>query len=313
MNGRPVRNRSLSRTGSLACEGLRGTMSKSLIPAQRHLLIREYLEIHHIARSADLSEMLGASEATIRRDLESLESQGIVERTHGGAVLTQRMPTEPAYAHSALAHPEEKRWIGQAAAALVRDGESVVVNSGTTTAEVLRHLRSRKDLAKLVVITNNIMAALEEWDPAVEVLLLGGSFRSRSHSVVGRFANDMLRQVGADITFIGVDGVSLKYGVTTPSSVEAEIAKLMVERTRGRVVIVADHSKWGVVSNFEIATIDQIHALVVDSGLPPASRAELEARGLEVVVAGPKQAPEAAEGSSRVPERSHAPVWQEER
>ena len=116
-----------------------------------------------------------------------------------------------------MAHPEEKRWIGQAAAALVRDGELVVVNSGTTTAEVLRHLRSRKDLAKLVVITNNIMAALEEWDPAVEVLLLGGSFRSRSHSVVGRFANDMLRQVDADITFIGVDGISLKYGVTTPS------------------------------------------------------------------------------------------------
>jgi DeoR family fructose operon transcriptional repressor len=123
----------------------------------------------------------------------------------------------------------------------------------------------------------------------------------------------MLRQVGADITFIGVDGISLKYGVTTPSSVEAEIAQLMVERTRGRVVIVADHSKWGVVSNFEIATIDQIHALVVDSGLPAASRAELEARGLEVVVAGPKQASEPAEGSNRIPERSHAPVWQEER
>ena len=89
----------------------------------------------------------------------------------------------------------------------------------------------------------------------------------------------------------------------------------MVERTRGRVVIVADHSKWGVVSNFEIATIDQIHALVVDSGLPTRPRvAELEARpGSEVVVAGPKQASESAERSSRIPERSHAPVRQEER
>jgi DeoR family fructose operon transcriptional repressor len=288
-------------------------MSKSLIPAQRHLLIREYLEIHHIARNTDLSEMLGASEATVRRDLEMLESQGIVERTHGGAVLTQRMPTEPAYVHSALAHPEEKRCIGQAAAALIRDGETVLVNSGTTTAEALRHMRNRKDLARLVIITNNIMAATEDWDSAIEVLLLGGSFRSRSHSVVGRFATDMLRQVGADTCFIGVDGISLKYGVTTPSNVEAEIAQLMIERTRGRVVIVADHSKWGVVSNFEIATIDQIHALVVDGGLPAASRAELEARAVEVVVAGPRLAAAPTDESAQPTENSHAPVWQEER
>jgi DeoR family fructose operon transcriptional repressor len=286
-------------------------MSKPLIPAQRHLLIREYLDIHHIARNADLSEMLGASEATIRRDLEVLESQRIVERTHGGAVLTQRMPTEPAYSHSALAHPEEKRWIGQAAAALVRDGQTVLVNSGTTTADVLRYLRSRKDIARLVIITNNIMAAMDDWDPAVELLLLGGSFRSRSHSVVGRFATDMLRQVGADVSFIGVDGISLKYGVTTPSNVEAEIAQLMIERTRGRVVIVADHSKWGVVSNFDIATIDQIHALVVDSGLPAASRAELEARGVEVVVAGPRLANGSAAPPADPPENHHAPVRQE--
>jgi DeoR/GlpR family transcriptional regulator of sugar metabolism len=85
-----------------------------------------------------------------------------------------------------------------------------------------------------------------------------------------------------------VDGISLKFGCTTPSSVEAEIAQTMVDRTRGPVVIVADHSKWGVVSNFEIASLDQVHTLVVDTGLSPESRAELKARSVNVVLAGPE-------------------------
>ncbi len=113
-------------------------MPKTLIPAQRHRMIREYLEVHQIVRSSMLSEMLGASEATIRRDLEWLERQGVVERAYGGAILSHRLPLEPAYTNSAQSHPDEKRWIGRAAAALVKDGDTVLLNSGTTTTEVLR-------------------------------------------------------------------------------------------------------------------------------------------------------------------------------
>jgi len=254
-------------------------MTKTLIPAQRHRMIREYLEIHQIVRSSLLSEMLGASEATIRRDLEWLERQGVVERAYGGAILSQRMPLEPAYSHSALAHPEEKRWIGRAAAAMVKDGDTVLLNSGTTTAEVL---------GNLILVTNNITVATDARETPFEVILLGGAFRPRAVSTVGRFANDQLRQFCAGICFIGVDGLSLKYGCTTPSSVEAEIAQTMVDRTRGPVVIVADHSKWGVVSNFEIASLDHVHTLVVDAGLSPESRAELKARSVNVVLAGPE-------------------------
>ena len=263
-------------------------MSKTLIPAQRHRMIREYLEIHQIVRSSVLSEMLGASEATIRRDLEWLERQGVVERAYGGAILSQRMPLEPAYSHSALAHPDEKRWIGRAAAALVKDGDTVLLNSGTTTTEVLRALRARSDLSNLILVTNNITAATDARETPFEVILLGGSFRPRAVSTVGRFANDQLRQFCAGLTFIGVDGISLKFGCTTPSSVEAEIAQTMVDRTRGPVVIVADHSKWVLVSNFEIPSLDQVHTLVVYTGLSPESRAELKARSVNVVLAGPE-------------------------
>ena len=261
-------------------------MRKHLIPAQRREWIREYLEIHRIVRSIDLSEMLGVSEATVRRDLEWLENQGFVERTHGGAILSQRMRLEPEYAHSAQAHPEEKRRIGALAATLIEEGDIVFLNSGTTTTQIVPHIRSGTNVT---VITNNVSAVLELRDPSFELILLGGLFRPQSNSVGGRFATEALGQVYASKAFIGVDGISIKYGCTVPANGEAEIVRLMVQRTHGPITIVADHSKWGVVSNYEIATIDQIHRLVTDDELDATARAELAARSVEVLVAGTGQ------------------------
>jgi len=276
-------------------------------------MIQEYLEAHRVARLSDLVDLLGASEATVRRDLEWLEAQGVAERTHGGALLTQRLPTEPLFSASALAHPEQKDSIGRAACQLVQSDMTVFVNSGTTAAALLRHLRLRTELNNVNLVTNNLYAAAEPWDPGVEILFLGGVFSSRAHSIVGRFAADMLRVLGADLAFIGVDGISPKYGITTPSTQEAEIGQLMVDRTRGQVYIVADHSKWGVVSNYAIARLDQIHGLVVDTGLEPGPRTELEARGLELVLAGPAGINHRSVGPIPREERAHAPVWQEDR
>jgi DeoR/GlpR family transcriptional regulator of sugar metabolism len=257
----------------------------NLIPAQRRKMISEYLQIHQVARLSTLCDLLRASQATVRRDLEWLETQGLLERTHGGAILSQRMPREPGYSHSALAHPDEKRWIGKAAAALVEEGDMVFLNSGTTTTEVMRSLRARPDLSHITVITSNVMAANEVRDAPFEILLLGGTFRPQSNATAGRFAIEVLEQVYANKAFIGVDGISLKFHCTTPASAEAEIASTMIERTRGLVAVVADHSKWGVVSNFELAKIDQIQALIVDEGLGQEARAQLQARGVNVILA----------------------------
>jgi DeoR family fructose operon transcriptional repressor len=259
-------------------------VSEPLIPAQRRHRIREYLQRHQIVRSATLSEALGVSEATVRRDLAWLEQQGEVERTHGGAVLTQRLPTEPAYSSSLLAHPDEKRAIGVTAAALVEPGDTIFVNSGTTTAEVLRALRAR-GLRGLTVVTNNLATLAEAREPGYELILVGGSYRPRSHSMAGRFAAGSIRQVYADRAFIGVDGLSLQHGCTTPINTEAEVASLMIERTQGPVIIVADHSKWGVVSNFEIAPLSKISIWVTDPGLAPEWQAELQSRSIEVRIA----------------------------
>jgi len=256
-------------------------MSRPLIPAQRRERILEYLTLHKIVASIDLSEWLGVSEATIRRDLEWLEEEGTLERTHGGAALSQRLPLEPEYRQRAMRCPEEKRLIGLTAAGLIREGEIVFINSGTTTTQVIRHIRPSKEIT---IITNNLAAALEAGDAGFGLILVGGEFQHKSNSVAGRFAIDILGQVYANKAFIGVDGISLKHGYTIPSNAEAEVLRVMLSRTNGPVYVVADHSKWGIVSNFEVAPVDSDLILITDTGLDEHARESLTSRGVELIL-----------------------------
>ena len=256
-----------------------------MIPAQRRRQIVEYLELHQVARSSLLCEMLNTSEATTRRDLAWLEKHGVLERTHGGAILTQRMQTEAIYNSSAQAHPTEKRWIAQAAASMVENGDTIFLNNGTTTTQVMLQIQNRSDLEELTIITNNVTAAFSARQGKFEIVLTGGSFRPRSNSLVGRFATHVLEQIFASKTILGVDGISIKYGCTSPISDEAEIVRLMVEQSCGPIIIVADHSKWGVVSHYETATIKQIDGLITDPGLPIDSQKALQELDVEVTIA----------------------------
>jgi DeoR family fructose operon transcriptional repressor len=259
-------------------------MTKPLIPAQRRERIQDFLAIHQIVRTADLCELLDTSEATVRRDLEWLEQEGVLERTHGGAVLNQRMTFEPEYMLRAQKHPEEKRLIGMLAASLIEDGDIVFINSGTTTTQVIRHIREG---AGICVFTNNLNAALEVGEAGFQHHIIGGEFQPRSNSVAGRFAIENLRQVYANKAILGVDGISLKHGCTVPANAEAEVVRQMIERTKGEIIIVADHSKWGVVSNFQIASIDEIDKLVTDDGLDPSTVEALTLHDVKCLVASP--------------------------
>ncbi len=257
-------------------------MSKNFIPAQRRQLIQEYLAAHKIARIADLSSIVGTSEATIRRDLEWLENDGFLERTYGGAILNQRYNLESNYEQRAANLPEEKRRIGALAANLIENGDVVFLNSGTTTAEVLRHIRQD---AHITVVTNNTIAASQLNGVEYEILLLGGNLNTKVKAVTGPFAIDNLSKIYADKSFIGVDGISLKFGCTVPTNPEAEIVRLMLARTRGVVAIVTDHSKWGVVSNYEVAKVNQIHKLITDDGLDSSAREALKSHSVDVLIA----------------------------
>lgn len=262
-------------------------MSKSLIPAQRRDRIQEYLAIKRIARTADLCDLLEASEATVRRDLEWLEQEGILERTHGGAILSQRVTFEPGYQQRAQTNPEEKRSIGALAASLIEKDDIVFINSGTTTTQVIRHTRADPSIS---IFTNNLSGALEVGEPGFQYYLVGGEFQPRSNSLAGRFAMENLGQVYATKCILGVDGVSVRHGCTVPSNAEAEVMRQMIKHTKGEIIIVADHSKWGVVSNFQIAAIEEVDKLITDVAFDPSTFELLEAHGVQVLIAAPTPA-----------------------
>ena len=257
-------------------------MGKPLIPAQRRERIQEYLAVHQIARIADLCALLETSEATIRRDLEWLEAEGVLERTHGGAILSQRITSEPEYLQRVQKNPEEKRQIGALSASLIDDGDIVFINSGTTTTQVIHQIRAN---AGITVFTNNLNAALEIGEAGFQHHLLGGEYQPVSKSSAGRFAIENVRQVFANKTIIGVDGISLKHGCSVPTNSEAEVVRAMIEHTKGQIIIVADHSKWGVVSNFQIASIDEVDVLVTDDGFDLTAMDELATHSIKTLIA----------------------------
>lgn len=256
-------------------------MAPDYIPAERRELIYKLLSERGLVTVSELKALLKVSEITVRRDLDILEGRGFLERTHGGAISTRRMKTEPVYAQKDQSEREGKVAIGRAAAALVQEGDTVLVNSGSTSLQVIRHILT----PGVRIVTSNVGAVLEAGRSEIETILVGGVYRPQSNSLVGGFASLALQQVYGSKAIIGVDGISFKYGLTTPIHQEAEVAAAMIQRTRGQVIVVADHTKIGVVSNFVTAQIDEVDVLVTDEDLDPEYRSEFEGAGVKIVVA----------------------------
>ncbi len=256
-------------------------MPSGLIPADRQKRIYDLLREQGVVKVNEISKLLGVSELTIRRDLDVLEKKEILERTHGGAIYNQRMPVEPLYEQKHRLHKEEKKAIGRYAAELIEDGDTILINSGSTTLEVINNLRNKS----VRIITSNLGAIYKSVESKFELIMLGGLFRSQSNSLVGEFAQILLKRVYGAKTIIGVDGFSIKYGLTTPVLEEAGIANKMIESTLGMVIVVADYSKLGVVSNFVSAPINKVNVLVTDDKIDDEYRNSLEEIGIRVVVA----------------------------
>lgn len=254
-----------------------------LIPADRQRQILELIHSGKVVQVQDLSERFDVSVLTIRRDLDYLASQGLVERTHGGATMRRSLVVEPAFSQKAMEFIREKQAIGTAAAALVEDGDTVFINSGSTTFEVIRALRHHE----ITIVTNNIDAAwIANEDAAFRLIFAGGVYRTRSHSVSGSLSQSVVGGIYANKAIIGVDGFSLKAGLTTPVVEEADTTRQMIERTVGKVIVVAAGNKIGVVSNFKTVGVQGIHVLVTDhAGGNMLSSEELAALGIQLIVA----------------------------
>jgi DeoR/GlpR family transcriptional regulator of sugar metabolism len=252
--------------------------------APRHKIpARRRQEILRAVRSgsahvSDLAESLGVSEMTVRRDLRELAADGRVERVRGGAVSAE---VEPPFEQTVVERYEAKDRIGAAAAALVTEGQTVMIDIGTTTLQAAHHLRG----SRITVVTSSL-AVYEELlpDRGIELLLPGGVVRRNYRSLVGVLAEDSLRQLQADVLFLGTSGVDEQLTVWDSTMVEVPIKRAMIAAAT-RVVLLADAEKFamkGIVRVCEAGAIDQI---VTDDALPASTRAAIDDAGIEVTVA----------------------------
>jgi DeoR family transcriptional regulator, fructose operon transcriptional repressor len=253
-----------------------------MFPAERQGRILEILSDQRAVRVTFLSEILGVSEMTIRRDLERLEVKGLLSRTHGGAILKQHLIEEPLYVNNASANTEEKMRISRAAAAMIQPGETVFLSSGTTAAKVLSHVDPELQAR---VITHNLGAVSEAQGTSLELILLGGVCRPRSNTLEGPVPVEVVGNFHASRFIIGVDGFSLEEGVTTPSVGLAAVERAMIRQTRGEVVVLADRSKIGVIGDVVICSLNDVQTVITDEGVDDDVRHEMLRRGLRVIVA----------------------------
>lgn len=232
-------------------------------------------------RVEELAQQFGVSSVTIRNDLNVLEQQGLVTRSHGFAVLSSRLVAELSVADKRNAYPEIKQRIGKLAASLLNDGERIILDSGTTTKAIASHLN---DL-KLTVLTNGLDIAMELVNcPNVEIRMTGGVLRKNAMSFSGVMADNNLRHYRFDKVFLGVDGFDLQKGVTTFNEQEAQLNRLMCEAA-DQVIVMTDSSKFGQYSDFVICQANQIDILVTDEQLPANYREYLDSMGVQVLIA----------------------------
>ncbi|MER6088081.1 DeoR/GlpR family DNA-binding transcription regulator [Streptomyces bluensis] len=249
-----------------------------MLAERRHQLILRALRSGGPAAVTDLSEELGVSPATIRRDLVKLEEEGLLTRVHGGAVVEEG---DQPFAEVAEMRVPEKDAIAAKAASLVRDGESVLLDIGTTAYRLARHLHGRR----LTVITSNLVVYEElADDEGIELVLLGGMLRREYRSLVGFLTEDNLRQLHADWLFLGTSGVRPGGQVMDTTVVEVPVKRAMI-RAGERVVLLADRAKFPGTGMARVCGPEELDMVVTNAPVDPVTRSSLEEAGVEVVPA----------------------------
>ncbi len=252
-----------------------------MLNEERRRAILEILQRDGRVLVMDLAREFKTSQVTIRKDLESLHAHGLIHRTHGGALPAREGALEdPTLREKEKLHHKEKLRIAATAAAMVQEGQVVILDSGTTTTEIARALRKFRSLT---IVTNAVNIAAELSGTAVEVILTGGTLRKNSFSLVGPIAEETLHRLNADLLFLGVDGFDVHYGLSTPNLLEAKVNRVMVEIAK-RKVAVCDASKFGRRSLSLIAPTSALDEVITDRGTPKADVRSLKKAGIAVTL-----------------------------
>ena len=268
-------------------------MRQQMLPADRLQVIADLIRERGSVRGRDLVEVLGVTDETIRRDLARLAEQGVVRRSHGGAIAL-RAGDETDTSFRLREHELEKIAIGRRAAELVADGSSIILDSGTTTLSLARALHGKQDL---VVVTTAVTNALElVGNPRTTVVMTGGVIRPTTYGASGQLAASTLRGLHVDQTFLAIHSVSATGGLTYPLFEEVDAKRAMIEAA-SEVILLADHSKFGRQALVRVAPITAVHRIVTTPGVDPDEAAAIRELGIDLIIAeldeasGPSERP----------------------
>lgn len=250
-----------------------------MLSQKRQQRILEIIKSQKSAQVGELSDLLGTSLSTVRRDLREMEEEGLINRVHGGAVLIDNDYESPILMR-ASDHAEEKRRIAQAAAQLVLDDETIIITSGTTTEAMLPYLAEKQNLT---VITNAITIAYKLGQYAnIEVIVLGGWLRRSEYSLLGHIAMQALQDLQASKLFHGTYGIDLEYGLTGTFLPEVQTDRAIFESVR-EMIVLADSSKFNQIGPVRLAPLDIITTLITDTRIAEDHLATLMSKNIEVI------------------------------
>ncbi|HUC92415.1 MAG TPA: DeoR/GlpR family DNA-binding transcription regulator [Paenibacillus sp.] len=261
----------------------RVVMMAKMFKTERKEKILSYLKINQRATVKELSEILSVSEATLRSDLQILEEEGLLQRTHGGALLHEETNPEHSFVVREKKNQEEKTAIGMKAAEMVVSGQCILLDASSTALELAKALKRKPH--RLTVVTSGIYSALELRDnPAITVILAGGVVRVGSNALEGTLGANILRQINVDIMFTSASGFTIEDGLTDFNVYEVELKKEMVRASK-RVVGLLDHSKIGKSSISSFALPNEIESVITDSKLSRDQINQIKQAGINVIIA----------------------------
>lgn len=250
--------------------------------AERRNKVLKLLKDNGQVSVTELSTLLKASEVTIRKDLQYLERRNLLIRTHGGAMQNDYLVHDRHYEEKGKLYSEEKRRIGDAAAGLVQDGDTIIMDAGTTMLQLARSLQNKRNLT---ILSSAINVAVELMRiPDVQLVMLGGVIRSTSAAVVGPFAESMVKEHYCSKLFLAGDGLDPDFGVTTTNALEAHLNKMMIESAQ-ETILIMDSSKFGRRGLSRICGLDKINLIITDDGISDTMRKRLEERDVPLLIA----------------------------
>lgn len=247
-------------------------------------MITEYVQSQTRASVQELCDLFKVSESTVRRDLSELENRKLLKRTHGGAVFLEAVGFEPTYSEKEDKYREEKQYIAKKAADLIEDGDSLIIDSGTTTLYLASELAKFKDLT---VVTNsiNLIQKLSSMRN-INIMSTGGMLRTNTMALVGPVAEASLDKIRADKAFIATNGLNAEFGLTTPNIIEASIKKKMMSAAE-QAFILADHTKIGRISFAKFGDLQDIDACITGKSVTDKQKQELDSKNVKLYISEP--------------------------